>query len=393
MAKFAFFNIPLHAHINPTLPLVQELVARGDEVIYYLTEKYRDAIEATGARFYSYLSMLEHSAKNAQDQHRSTALSMQVVDECLSVIPQVLEHVRLEQPDCIIYDPMCLSGRVIAEMLHIPAVISRPIFVAHEQGRRRSSRSRGIEPEELQHFQESMQRLCTLYNVQPFDVMSIFTHKEDLNIVYIPRSFQIQGEALGEEYLFVGPSIGLRCETSSFPVEQIGNRPVIYITLGTVYNNSPDFFKMCFAAFKHQPWQVVIATGRPLEQLDLGPIPENFLVRSYVPQLDILQRTAVVINHGSMTTVMESVSRGVPMVVIPQASSQETSARRVAEMGLGILLEHSAVTPERLLAAVTQILDEPSFHERARQMQEEGKASGGFVAAANALQDFLKRAA
>lgn len=396
MAKFAFFNVPLHAHINPTLPVVQELVSRGDEVVYYLTDTYKGAIEATGARFYGYQSLLEQSASHAQDQQnqqRASALSMLVVDECLSVIPQVLESVRKEQPDCIVYDPMCLSGKCIAQMLGTPAVISRPIFVAHEQGRRRSFQSRGIAAEDMQHFQASMERLCALYpSVQPFDVMNIFTHKEDLNIVYIPRSFQIQGESLGNEYLFVGPSIGPRCEASNFPFEQLGRRPVIYITLGTVYNNSPDFFKTCFAAFADQPWQVVIATGRPLEQLNLGPIPANFLVRSYVPQLDVLEWTDVVINHGSMTTVMEAISRGVPMVVIPQASSQETSARRVAEVGLGIALEKTAVTAPSLLEAVTRIMSDASFHARAQQMQDEASEAGGFLAAAQALQGFIRKA-
>jgi len=391
MAKFAFFNIPLHAHINPTLPVVKELVARGDEVTYYLTDKYKDAIEATGATFHSYHSKLEHSAAHAHDQNRS--LSMQMVDECLSVMPQVLESVRKEQPDCIVYDPMCLSGRLLAHILDIPAVISRPIFVAHEQGRRKSFRSRGIEQEDMRHFEESMERLCKLYPVQSFDVMSMFTHKEDLNIIYIPRSFQMQGESLGEEYRFVGPSIGPRCESSTFPFEQLSKRPVVYITLGTVYNYSPDFFKTCFAAFANQPWQIVIATGRPLEQLHLGPIPANVMVCSYVPQLEVLQRTAVMISHGSMTTVMEAISRGVPMVVIPQASSQETSARRVAELGLGIALEKDKVTAESLRDAVQQIMRDPHFSIRAQQMQEEASESGGFQSAADALQSFAKKIA
>ena len=48
MAKSVFFNIPAHGHVNPTLPLVQELLRRGESVIYYVTEEFRPKIEAAG---------------------------------------------------------------------------------------------------------------------------------------------------------------------------------------------------------------------------------------------------------------------------------------------------------------------------------------------------------
>ena len=51
MSKVMFFNVPGYGHINPTLPLVEELVNRGEEVIYYSTEKFREKIERTGSHF------------------------------------------------------------------------------------------------------------------------------------------------------------------------------------------------------------------------------------------------------------------------------------------------------------------------------------------------------
>lgn len=392
MAKFVFINPPFHAHINPTLPIVQELVARGDEVVYYLTEKYRAAIEATGATFRGYRSKIEQTDYNLQHLSHSLTVPILTIDESLYVIPQILESVRLEQPDCIVYDPMCFSGRFIAEILHIPAAIIRPTFVAHEQTRL-FFQTKAIDPGDTELFQSLLRDLCSHYPVRPFDLKDIFLHKAALNIVTMPRSFQPDGASFGNDCLFVGPSIGPRCETADFPFEQLGERPIIYVTLGTVFNQDPDFFKTCFAAFGDQPWQVVVATGRPLEERKLGPIPTNFLIRRYVPQLDILQRTSVCVNHGSITTVMESISRGVPMVVIPHAVGQEGSARRVAELGLGILLRKEAVTAESLRDATTRILLDPAFAVRAQQMREEASTSGGCRAATDALQHFARPAA
>ena len=49
--KGAFFNIPGHGHVNPTLAIVKELVDRGETIDYYCTEEFRANIEKTGANF------------------------------------------------------------------------------------------------------------------------------------------------------------------------------------------------------------------------------------------------------------------------------------------------------------------------------------------------------
>ena len=42
MAKYAFLNFPTSGQVNPTLAIVQELVARGEEVVYFNFEKFRN---------------------------------------------------------------------------------------------------------------------------------------------------------------------------------------------------------------------------------------------------------------------------------------------------------------------------------------------------------------
>ncbi|HEU5230801.1 MAG TPA: macrolide family glycosyltransferase [Ktedonobacteraceae bacterium] len=388
MAKFVFVNLPFQAHINPTLPVVQELVRRGDEVVYYLTAKYQQAIEATGARFCCYRSLLEQPGSDAQQESHPLALPMQMVDEACSVMGQILESVRAVEADCIVYNPLCLSGRFIAQMLQIPAVISRAFFVSHENNLR-TYQFGERDPEVGKKIQASMQQLCTRYPIAPFNIMSMFFHKEPLNIVYIPRSFQPYGDSFGAEYLFVGPSIGMPCETEDFPFAQLGKAPLVYITSGTIFNHNPDFFKMCFDAFADQPFQVVMTTGRLSKPLDLGPIPDNFLVCSYVPQFEVLQRASLCIHHGGMATIMDCISLGIPMVAIPQAANQQPMARRVAETGLGVFLEKESVTAESLRSAAIHCLEDPTVRLNLQRMQEEARCAGGFKAATDGLQRFV----
>jgi len=88
-----------------------------------------------------------------------------------------------------------------------------------------------------------------------------------------------------------------------------------------------------------------------------------------VPQLDILQRATAFVSHGGMNSTMESLYYSVPMVVIPQMPEQAMTARRVDELGLGLMLDKNTLTFESLLLSVKRIMDDPSFQTRVSEMQ------------------------
>jgi MGT family glycosyltransferase len=391
MAKFVFINIPSNSHVNSTLPIVQELVARGEEVIYYLTDAFKDVIEATGATFRSYESKLDQINKVAASSGKPVGLPMYMLDESLFVIPQLLENIRAEQPDCIIYEILCLSGRLIAELLHIPAISFRIILAFDKRLTNVFRTNASKDPAGIAAFQAAMDKVCALYPVQPFNLGSIFTHEEPLNIVTVPRAFQVDGDSFGEQFCFIGSAIAPRQEKIEFPFEQLENQSVIYISHGTVYNDRPQFFNLCFAAFADTPWKVVVSIGRNVDPEKLDPIPSNFIVRPYVPQLEVLKYAKICITHGGMATIIEAFSQGVPLVVIPQATSDVTvNARRVDELGLGIMLDEKSLTQEELRDAAVRISNDPAYYMRTLQMCEEIQKAGGYIRAADVLQDFVK---
>jgi hypothetical protein len=51
----------------------------------------------------------------------------------------------------------------------------------------------------------------------------------------------------------------LRHEAPDFPFDRLsGEQPLLYISLGSIFTNQPDFYKQCFAAFAGQDWQMFI---------------------------------------------------------------------------------------------------------------------------------------
>jgi UDP:flavonoid glycosyltransferase YjiC (YdhE family) len=49
----AFVSIPAHGHVNPTLPLVAELVRRGHRVTYFTSADFEPRIRRAGAVFHA----------------------------------------------------------------------------------------------------------------------------------------------------------------------------------------------------------------------------------------------------------------------------------------------------------------------------------------------------
>ncbi|HZR41020.1 MAG TPA: nucleotide disphospho-sugar-binding domain-containing protein, partial [Ktedonobacteraceae bacterium] len=211
-------------------------------------------------------------------------------------------------------------------------------------------------------------------------------------IVFLPKLFQPRAETFDHRYLFVGPCLAPRQEASSFPWNRLrSEQPLLYISLGTVANNQPEFFKLCFAALGASNYQVVLSGGGQFAPDAFAPVPANFLTALYVPQTEMLARAQVFVTHGGMNSVMESLSYGVPMVAIPQQMEQARTAQRLVELGLAIMLAKETVTATELREAIEQVASDATFRQRAQQMQQVMHDAGGAGQAAEAIIQFAEK--
>jgi UDP:flavonoid glycosyltransferase YjiC (YdhE family) len=425
MARVVILPVPAYGHVYPTLPLAQELLARGEEVSYSLPDLFLPEIDAIGAIFLPFRS----SGRGFGWQPVSCEelfVWMPLHQAVLSweVLPQLLKIVRAERPDYVIYDAACLWGRLAARILRLPAIRFHTSFVLNEQlgpafqmlldqaervAMPRTAQGPLPEGDAPITFRGAVEHLGATYNVPPISLKSFFDHAEPLNLVPIPPAFQPGVERFDARYQFLGPSITPRHTPTAFPFEQLEPRPTLYISMGSVCNREVDFFKTCFAAFGgtaatttesgrlpattpeggEQPWQVILATGTA-NVADLGPVPENFMVRPSVPQLEVLQQTTVFLTHGGMNSVMEALWYGVPLVVVPQMAEQAITARRVEELGVGLALETAAVTEATLREAVRRVAGSQEIRLRVWRMQETIRQTGGARAAADAVIRFTR---
>ena len=152
-------------------------------------------------------------------------------------------------------------------------------------------------------------------------------------------------------------------------------RPLVYCSLGTistVHNaRSAQWLKKVIRAVRHQPWDVLIATGSKTKVEDLGNIPVNVRVYETLPQLAVLKRADVMVTHGGLNSVVECILHEVPMVVCPLNNKwdQNGNAARVVYHGLGVRSQLGNESVSALTNKIDQVLKTEAFRENVRRMK------------------------
>jgi len=155
-------------------------------------------------------------------------------------------------------------------------------------------------------------------------------------------------------------------------------RPVIYFTLGTVFNTeSGDLFQRVLSGLRELPIELVVTVGRDVDPEIFGPQPGNVRIERYVPQAALLPHCDLVINHGGSGSVIGALAHGLPLVVIPMGADQSLNAARCEQLGVGMRLDAMQATPASIRRAVADVLADPGFRVGAERMREEIAALPG----------------
>lgn len=128
MARVLFINGGSEGHINPTIGVVQELISRGEDVVYFSTEAFRERIEKTGAtvRTFDDQKFIKAFISGGRDYLLERASGLLLTADI--VIPSVLDQIQGEHFDYIIHDSMFGCGRLLAQILKLPAINSCTSF-------------------------------------------------------------------------------------------------------------------------------------------------------------------------------------------------------------------------------------------------------------------------
>jgi MGT family glycosyltransferase len=159
--------------------------------------------------------------------------------------------------------------------------------------------------------------------------------------------------------------------------------------MGTLQNRLIGVFKDIATACEDLDAQLVISLGGSATPESLPSLSGNPLVVEYAPQLDILQKSTLMITHAGMNTTMECLMNGVPMVAIPVANDQPGVASRIAWSGCGESIPLKKLNVSKLKTAIQKVLTEDSYKQNAVRLQEAIQRAGGVGRAADIIEQAI----
>jgi MGT family glycosyltransferase len=407
MSRIVMTGMPAAGHVNPSLPLVHELVRQGIQVTYYSTEQFRGAVERTGAQFRPYPpgTLTAHDIAEATRTGSSVRVVVRGLASTEILVPFLQAELRADPPDAVAHDSNAIWGHMVAKSLGLPTIsFMTTMLVGTDAFRDQTAR------EWLQFLKATVRdmpaafaarrRVVRRFGPDLFPPRPAFPTLGDVTLFPIPRWLQRPDPRIDERCHYIGATIDREIREGDLDPELAahvgGPEPLVLVSLGTLHSGTDDFFRACFDVLADLPARVLLAVGSNTDPGRLGPPPANTLVRASVPQLEVLRHTAVFVAHGGMNSALEGLANGVPLVVVPQQFEQLLIGRAVAERGAGVVLRHNLsnrpVPPDELRAAVEGTLADPSRRTAAKALADMVGAGGGAPAGVRAIKELLAAA-
>jgi MGT family glycosyltransferase len=167
--------------------------------------------------------------------------------------------------------------------------------------------------------------------------------------------------------------------------------PVILVSESTASANGSKYFNDCIEAFTGSKYQVVMSVSERSSRIGLRQIPSNFQINTTARNVEILPHASLTICQGGMGTTLESIYHGVPVLAVPITPYHAEVAFRTEELGLGRFISEAVITPARIRATVDEMLGDTALHDRLRLAQRSYASSNASKAAANRIEEFLRR--
>jgi MGT family glycosyltransferase len=242
----------------------------------------------------------------------------------------------------------------------------------------------------LRRIRRARRHLESVYGITNARIFDVLSNRAPLNVVYTSREFQPHPGLFDDTYRFVGPSVAPRGDEKEL-AHELNDGPIVYVALGTIFNESLQFYRTCIEALGGMKHRVVMSVGRKIDIRQLGAIPSNFLVRNWVPQLLVLSKASLFLTRSGINSANEALYYGVPMLLFPEILEQKLVAGQVVTAGAGLILNEHTLRVDALRLQVNRVLGDPQFQQAAQRLGSSLRNAGGYRKAAEEILQFRAR--
>ena len=382
---------PGAGHLHPMAPLARELGRRGHDVRVAASPAFAPAITNAGlVHLPAGLPWLESDA----DAHLPGFTSADPVSGLATLFDEPSARLAADviaasadgwSPDLVVRDNTELGGWAAAHVLGVPLVTFGVI--------------QRLPLPAMAAFAAQLETLRATYpQLAGADAASTYG---DLYLEPTPPALLPPDVHAGQ--LLMRPDLGGDgVDDGPSWLPQLGGRPVVYLTLGTVFHRQRVLLDVALRALAAEDVDVVLTHGAQEPPRDLPP---NVRAAAYIPQSLVLPLCSAVLCHSGRGTVMGALGHGVPLVLAPLTADQPITAAACERAGVAVVVGTTRLElpestlpitePERLSvgtvrAALRAVLDEPGYAAAAAAVRAQIAAMPEVSETAEAVEQLVR---
>ncbi len=161
--------------------------------------------------------------------------------------------------------------------------------------------------------------------------------------------------------------------------------PPILFTLGSAASQGAGDYYQVSAEAAHRVGRRALLAGTAGE----GPYPGEVCLAGYIPYAEAFEKAAAVVHHGGVGTTQLGLRSGKPTLIVPFSHDQPDNAARAKRLGVSLTLPRKRYKAGSVAKALSRLLTEPSFAQRAAEAGEQIRQENGAATAADALETLL----
>ncbi|WP_329455559.1 glycosyltransferase [Streptomyces sp. NBC_01497] len=153
-------------------------------------------------------------------------------------------------------------------------------------------------------------------------------------------------------------------------VKAPGGRARVLVTFGT-YFAEPQVLGPILTAVSGADIDLRVTLGLTASADDYDIDDERIDFVGFTPLAQLLDGVDLVLTHGGAGTTLAALSRGLPLVVVPQGADQFLQAAGVAASRTGVAVPPQEATPEAVARAAAEVLADPVYADNARKAADQ----------------------
>lgn len=337
--KIVFFMTPAYGHVLPVLPIIRELINRGNEVTCYNTPAFRDRIENLGAFYREYNEEFQHLKLD------EVTSNLYILMDTLITFNEQLYDIYLEEiskdiPDLLIYDSMLSFAKNIAYKLDLKSVcmvstigFNLPVCMFSNISTssvplvmRNSGNMRKLIKQDKKFRKDR--------GLRGFKLIDLFMNTGDLSLVMTPEKLQPFAWTFPKSVHFVGTTIKEQIEMYHGAKYEDYD---CYISMGTVFSNNVNGMREFLELPEMREKKIIISAS---EAPDWMKAMSNVRVEKWVYNVDLIPKCKLFINVGGAGSVYTAMYYGVRQISIPAQEEERYNARILKKHKGGIYLKN-----------------------------------------------------